>query len=61
MTEETFFIKTGDPNACALPKWPVYTPAKKETMVLNDSSEVKNDPDKMGRESLPVARLATSV
>lgn len=49
------FMKTGDPNAGALPKWPVYTTAKGETMVFNDTSEVKNDPDKMGRESLPMA------
>ncbi len=49
------FMKTGDPNSGALPKWPAYTPAEGETMVLNDISEVKNDPDKMGREALPVA------
>ena len=49
------FMKTGNPNAGTLPKWPVYTSAKGETMVLNDTSELKNDPDKMGRESLPVA------
>jgi para-nitrobenzyl esterase len=48
------FMKTGDPNSGALPNWLVYSPEKGETMVLNDTSELKNDPDKMGRVALPI-------
>lgn len=47
------FMRTGDPNASKLPAWPVYTSEKGETMVLNDSSEVHNDPDRAARQSLP--------
>jgi para-nitrobenzyl esterase len=46
------FMKTGDPNASKLPKWPVYTPENGETMVLNDSCELQNDPDRIARQSL---------
>jgi para-nitrobenzyl esterase len=47
------FMRTGNPNTSKLPTWPVYTPEKGETMVLNDSSEVHNDPDRSARQSLP--------
>lgn len=47
------FMKTGDPNVSSLPEWPVYTPEKGEVMILNDKSEVKNDPDREARELLP--------
>ena len=47
------FMKTGDPNGGGLPPWPVYTPEKGETMVLNDLSEVRNDPDRAARMTLP--------
>lgn len=46
------FMKTGDPNASKLPEWPVYTPENGETMVLNDSCELQNDPDRIARQSL---------
>lgn len=46
------FMRTGNPNGGALPQWPVYTPANGETMILNDVSEVKNDPDREAREAL---------
>ncbi len=46
------FMKTGNPNGGGLPEWPAFTVANGETMVLNDVCEVKNDPDKAGRELL---------
>jgi para-nitrobenzyl esterase len=48
------FARTGDPNGNQLPQWPRYTTANGETMILNDTCEVKNDPDKAARETLPV-------
>ena len=48
------FMKTGNPNEAGLPDWPVYSSENGETMVLNDTSEVHNDPDREARKSLPV-------
>jgi para-nitrobenzyl esterase len=48
------FMKTGDPNGGGLPDWPQYTSEKGETMILDDVSEVKNDPDREARKALPV-------
>ncbi len=47
------FMKSGDPNGGGLPEWPEYTSEKGETMILNDQSEVQNDPDREARKSLP--------
>ena len=49
------FMKTGNPNTGTLPNWPKFTAEKGETMILNDASEVKNDPDREARKALPVA------
>jgi len=49
------FMKTGDPNGPDLAKWPKYTTAGGETLVLNDVCEVKNDPDREARKALPTA------
>lgn len=49
------FMKTGNPNTGTLPNWPKFTPDKGETMVLNDTCEVKNDPDRAARMTLPRA------
>jgi para-nitrobenzyl esterase len=46
------FMKTGDPNGGGLPQWPEYTTEKGETMILDDISEVKNDPDREARKLL---------
>ncbi len=46
------FMKTGNPNCKSLPEWPAFTVANGETMILNDNCEVKNDPDREGREML---------
>jgi para-nitrobenzyl esterase len=47
------FMKAGDPNAGGLTTWPKYTAERGETMILNDVSEVKNDPDREARSLLP--------
>lgn len=47
------FMKTGDPNGGGLPTWPKYSAAKGETMVLDDTSEAKDDPDREARKALP--------
>jgi para-nitrobenzyl esterase len=47
------FMKTGDVNGGGLPKWPRYTSANGEVMILDDVCEVKNDPDREARKSLP--------
>lgn len=44
------FMKTGNPNKGGLPEWKAYTTAKGETMILNDQSELKNDPDREARK-----------
>jgi para-nitrobenzyl esterase len=47
------FMKAGDPNGGGLPKWPRYTSARGETMVLDDVSLAKDDPDREARKALP--------
>ena len=47
------FMKKGDPNGGGLPAWPKYTSGTGETMVLDDVSEVKDDPDGEARNALP--------
>jgi para-nitrobenzyl esterase len=47
------FMKTGDPNGGGLPAWSKYTSANGETMVLDDISELKNDPDREARKAIP--------
>jgi para-nitrobenzyl esterase len=44
------FMKTGNPNGGGLPEWKAYTTAKGETLVINDHSELKNDPDREARK-----------
>ena len=46
------FVRTGNPNGGGLPNWAKYTSEKGETMVLNDESILKNDPDREARKSL---------
>ena len=47
------FMKTGDPQRRRSPQLPKYTTAKGETMILDDASIVKNDPDGEARRALP--------
>ena len=46
------FMKRGDPNGGGLPQWPKYSSEKGETMILDDVSAVKNDPDREARKTL---------
>ena len=47
------FMKTGNPNGGGLPEWLKYTTEKGEVMVLDDVSELKNDPDREARKTIP--------
>jgi para-nitrobenzyl esterase len=47
------FMKTGNPNSGGLPDWPQYSSERGETMILDDVSEVKDDPDREARKALP--------
>ena len=45
------FMRTGDPNGGDLPMWPMYSKEKGEVMILDNTCEVKNDPDREARLS----------
>lgn len=47
------FMKTGNANGGGLPEWPKYTKENREVMILDDTSEVMNNPDGEGRKLLP--------
>jgi para-nitrobenzyl esterase len=38
------FARTGNPTHKGIPKWPAYTRANRETMILKDTCEVVNNP-----------------
>lgn len=46
------FMKTGNPNGGGLPKWNAYTSQNGETMILDDTSALVNDPDREARKTL---------
>lgn len=46
------FMKTGNPNGGGLPTWKPYTTQNGETMVLDDTSMLVNDPDREARKAL---------
>ncbi len=46
------FMKTGNPSTPDLPVWAPYSKENGETMILNDTCEFVNDPDREARESL---------
>ena len=47
------FMRTGHPDGGGLPAWPRYSPARGETMILDDTAQVANDPDREARRALP--------
>lgn len=47
------FMKTGNPDGGGLPAWTAYNPEKGAVMVLDDVPELKFDPDREARKSLP--------
>lgn len=46
------FIKTGNPNGGGLPNWKPYTKENGETMILDDTCQIVNNPDAVGRKAL---------
>jgi para-nitrobenzyl esterase len=46
------FMKTGNPNGGGLPKWSSYTNQNGETMILDDTCALVNDPDREARKAL---------
>lgn len=46
------FAKTGNPNGGGLPVWKPYSAQNGETMVLDDTSVLVNDPDREARKTL---------
>lgn len=46
------FVKTGNPNGGGLPPWKPYTVQNGETMILDDTSALVNDPDREARKAL---------
>ncbi len=46
------FVKTGNPNGGGLPNWKPYSSQIGETMVLDDTSALVNDPDREARKAL---------
>jgi para-nitrobenzyl esterase len=46
------FMKTGNPDGGGLPAWPKYSTENGETMILDDLSVVKNDPDREARKTI---------
>jgi len=46
------FIKTGNPNGGGLPTWKPYTKENGETMILDDTCQLVNNPDAQGRKAL---------
>lgn len=49
------FMRTGNPDGGGLPPWNKYTSENGEVMVLDDTCEVKNDPDREARRAMPVS------
>lgn len=44
------FMKTGNPNGGSISNWTEYSVENGETMILNDTCELLNDPDRKARE-----------
>ena len=43
-------MKTGNPNCGLLPEWKKYSEEDRVTMILDDDSELKVDPEREARE-----------
>ena len=44
------FAKTGDPNGAGLPRWPRYDAQSRQTLILDATSRVEADPDRIDRQ-----------
>lgn len=49
------FARTGDPNCAAIPAWGKYTLPKRETLVIDVTSKIVDDPRREERELFSVA------
>jgi para-nitrobenzyl esterase len=47
--------RRGDPNHPGLPEWPAFNSSDKATMIFDNQSEAKNDPDRDERQALGIA------
>lgn len=47
------FIRTGDPNGGGLPAWPVYDAARRQTLLIDRTSSVVDDPGGIARALFP--------
>ncbi len=47
------FIRSGDPNGGGLPVWPVYDRARRQTMLIDRTSTVVDDPGGIARSLFP--------
>ena len=47
------FIRTGDPNGGGLPAWPTYGRARRQTMLIDRTSTVVDDPGGVARALFP--------
>jgi para-nitrobenzyl esterase len=44
------FAATGSPNSKGFPRWPAYSAADRNVMMINSTSEVVKDPARQSRE-----------
>jgi para-nitrobenzyl esterase len=54
------FARTGNPNTPALPKWPAYSAASRDTMLFNNECRVVADPDRDARLAMETVLKLTS-
>jgi para-nitrobenzyl esterase len=47
------FIRSGDPNGAGLPAWPAYDRARRQTMLIDRTSSVVEDPGGVSRALFP--------
>lgn len=45
------FMRTGNPNCRALPRWPRYTPQRGELIILDSKCRAAEDPDRSARNT----------
>lgn len=46
------FARTGNPNVPQLPRWPVYSAERRDTLLFNNETRVEQDPDRGPRQAM---------